>query len=234
MKRWTKEDLQFLNNHYKNMSYKEIAKELSRTEKAIRNKVYELGKSKSIKKIDITKEQKEVIEGCLLGDGYLFIQKKGKNSIFIYETVKKSHIEFIKKILDDVGLEYKIRKNKNRLATPISPDLTKMYKKWYEDGKKSRIPKDFELTPLKVLLWYIGDGHFYKKICVITCPSFERDIDRINKQFKEEIGFKLRKHYSDGKLKALATTVDTTKDFLEYIETEYGYPKCYDYKFPEW
>lgn len=35
------------------------------------------------------------------------------------------------------------------------------------------------------------------------------------------------------KIIALSTVKNTTKDFLEYIKTKYGYPECYDYKFPK-
>jgi len=37
---WTEDELEFLGNNYETMTYKEIAKVLDRTEKAIRNKIF--------------------------------------------------------------------------------------------------------------------------------------------------------------------------------------------------
>ena len=41
--------------------------------------------------------------------------------------------------------------------TKYHPDIWKQYQRWYPSGQK-RVPQDVRLTPLSMLLWYLGDG----------------------------------------------------------------------------
>lgn len=280
--RWSEEEVNFLKSNYKDMTAKEIADKLGRTEWAIRGKVREMGlkkvkkrtkdekkflkknypvmENKEIakklgrppyqirvmasslglkkKKLRINSKQREVIEGCLLGDGGLYIARK--NAHFYYGSIKQGHTDFISGVLDDVNLEhntsYNFENSEFQLRTPVSPTLTKMYNNWYENNKKCKISKEFELTPIKLLLWYIGDGSYQSKInrCRIYTKNFNKK--RI-KNLISQLDFKLRiyekEHHKGGKMYTIATIKESVDSFFEYINTKYGYPKCYNYKFQE-
>lgn len=95
-------------------------------------------------------KQKEVIEGCLLGDGCVYIPHK--NAVFQYATVEREHLNFVKKLLEERNINfntstYEGYRTHYSLTTTVYSDLTKMRKEWYvekEKGKKRIIPEDLE------------------------------------------------------------------------------------------
>jgi hypothetical protein len=46
-------------------------------------------------KITLTKEQKEVLYGALLGDGCLYLHRNGKNAQFTYLSESRQHVEYV-------------------------------------------------------------------------------------------------------------------------------------------
>ena len=82
-KQWNKEEIKFLKDNYKDMSYKEIAIKLNRTENAIKVKTNKLGliKSKYIYNKDyfkvIDSEEKAYWLGFIYADGYVCANDTG-------------------------------------------------------------------------------------------------------------------------------------------------------------
>lgn len=82
-KQWNKEEIKFLKDNYKDMSYKEIAIKLNRTENAIKAKTNKLGliKSKYIYNKDyfkvIDSEEKAYWLGFIYADGYVCANDTG-------------------------------------------------------------------------------------------------------------------------------------------------------------
>ena len=117
----------------------------------------------------LTELQKQIIEGALLGDGCLTINKHGKNACFSYVSKSYQHVEYVSLLLasfdatlgkitkysyldertNKIYTHYKIRSR-------VHQELTELYYKWYNNKKK--IPQDLVLSPQSLLLWYIGDG----------------------------------------------------------------------------
>lgn len=119
-------------------------------------------------RIELTDIQKEVLYGCLLGDGCLNIHKDGKNAIFSYTSKSKEMVEYVMKYFSDIpnsGIRYTeyYDKRTNKLysrytfKTHVNPTFTEIYHKWYVNKIKI-IPADLVLTPTICLLWYLGDG----------------------------------------------------------------------------
>ena len=46
------------------------------------------------------------------------------------------------------------------LHTDVHDNLTEMYRKWYPESNEyvKLVPKDFELTPISLLHWFMDDG----------------------------------------------------------------------------
>lgn len=119
--------------------------------------------------IIFSKEQSEVLNGAMLGDGCLYLHKNGINAQFIYQSKSKQHTEFVgnffKQYWSGEGLKessyFDERTKKEyfftRIKTYTNISFTEQYNKWYINGIK-HIPKDLILTPLTCLIWYIGDG----------------------------------------------------------------------------
>lgn len=130
-------------------------------------------KEKQYDEYIFTEKQLEVLQGCLLGDGCLNINKGGKNATFSYTSKSKEMVEYVyqyfKDLVSSEGVKYSERYDKrtNKIyiqystRTNVHPAFTEVYNKWYIDGVK-HIPKDLILTPTVCLLWYLGDGSLIK------------------------------------------------------------------------
>lgn len=129
--------------------------------------------SQLTEKITLTTEQQEVLEGALLGDGCLYLHTNGKNAQFIYLSKSKEHVEYVGNYFKDYwsgeGIKdnfyYDTRTNKtysrSYVKTYTNETFTINYNLWYKNGVK-HLPQDLILTPLKCLIWYIGDGGICK------------------------------------------------------------------------
>ena len=113
---WSQEELDFIKENYKHMSYKEMAKQLDRTKTAVDLKVNRLGLKKSkyvynekfFENIDT--EEKAYWLGFIYADGYVCAGKYN-GSISSYEvsielsSVDKNHlIKFVNSINGNIGI----------------------------------------------------------------------------------------------------------------------------------
>lgn len=119
--------------------------------------------------MNITQIHKEVVIGCLLGDGCLEKPKLGKNACFKYLSSSRQHVEFVHGYLKDLCTDnmqnikrreyFDKRTNKTYVnysfKTRALPELTKIYYDFYTPYK---IIPNIDITPTICLMWYIGDG----------------------------------------------------------------------------
>ena len=103
---------------------------------------------------NLTKRQKDIIVGSLLGDGYL--DKNRYESIALEVKQKNSCKEYVfwlyKELKSLCGSQPKQRKDNNqwRLLTKYSKDLGRMYKFFYPNGRKI-IPANLSETLISPL-----------------------------------------------------------------------------------
>lgn len=125
----------------------------------------------------VQEDFKQILDGLMLGDGFLGMYQRNKNANFIYAGSHRIVAVNIKNIFLRNGFEFgpnnpkeKILSNTNnkfyksnkeyysyRVRTFNNEFLTKQYFRWYTNKIKI-IPKDLILTPLIVKHWYYGDG----------------------------------------------------------------------------
>lgn len=193
-----------------------------------------------------TKKMKELLDGAILGDGYL---NKYKNrplidAYFVLTSNSKEHCIYIINNLP-IGLFHKnqptsrnIKKGKHYRATSRSDIyLTNQLKRWYPKGRKI-IPKDLKLTPTMCHHWYICDGSLSNRenrkghIHLYTDYFTKIEIQKILIKQMMKLGFecKVFKHYHPiDKRRGYAIRINTksTKKFLDYI----GLPIINYYKY---
>lgn len=110
----------------------------------------------------------EVLDGFLLGDGNI---EKPPSTVASRLTINQKQQELSEWIADQFspyGIEirekhqFDKRTNKTYVAwkgkSHSHPDFLKQYRRWYPDGTK-HIPIDVRLTPISLMIWYLGDGH---------------------------------------------------------------------------
>ena len=113
----------------------------------------------------LTQEQKSLIIGTILGDGYLRIVPRRKNAFLEvnHSANQKDYVDWKYSVLQSiVKSEPKLRNGNGlrvacRFYTRCLPEITDLFKDFYKDGKKI-IPHNLEINPFSLAVWYMDDG----------------------------------------------------------------------------
>ena len=154
----------------------------------------------------LTQEQKSIIIGTLLGDGYLRIVPGRKNA-FLEVNHSISEKEYVDwkylKLRTLVKSFPKRRRGKKgraayRFFTRQHPELTELYKEFYQDGKK--IVPELRLNSLILAVWFMDDGSksggsYYLNTQRFDFSSQKRLVKILESQFKIESSLNRDKKY---------------------------------------
>lgn len=164
----------------------------------------------------ILKEQRLIIWGTVLGDGYL--QKTGKKNarLKIEHSEKQKEYIFWKynklinmaqdkpKLIKRFNQRFKKEYSYYRFQTHSSPILGK-YKSWfYDENGRKKVPKNIKNIlkyPLVLAVWYMDDGYLDKKnhTAEIYLPKYsEKDVFRLKKTIEELYSIKVLIKYKKG------------------------------------
>lgn len=204
------------------------------------NRVYDLWKP------EITQEMHEIIEGMLLSDSYMQVQKTARHPWFglCQSLDHKDYCEFAADLFklprERINQYEWISKQTGKLQrsctfkTTTSPVFDKYFARWYPDGTKI-IPKDFKLSPLTLLHEFLGDGscseyksynNYYWRVNLYSNGLPKDDVLRL-KNMLETIG--IDGIYNKGKNAIDINKEDSIDRFFEYIGE--NPVECYNYKF---
>lgn len=129
----------------------------------------------------LTRLQKSVIIGSILGDGYLRIIPGRKEAFLeINHSLKaKEYVDWKYSVLKDIcrsaPKKRKIdeRRIGYRFFTCQHPEITRLYKEFYKEGKKI-VPPSIKLDPIILAVWFMDDGSKTKKGDVyLNCQQFD-------------------------------------------------------------
>ena len=113
----------------------------------------------------LTKLERSIIIGSILGDGYMRIMP-GRSDAFleINHSVKaKDYVDYkfnkLKRICESAPKERATNEDRHayRFFTKQHKDLTTLYGLFYKNKRKI-IPKNLELDPMSIAIWYMDDG----------------------------------------------------------------------------
>ena len=119
----------------------------------------------------LTQFQQSVIQGLLLGDGYLR-QIPGRKNAFLeinHSFQQRAYVDWKYSILESIsGGKPKARKGNNervayRFYTRQMPEMTELNHLWYKNRGK-HAPKDFKLDPVMLAVWFMDDGSLCGKV----------------------------------------------------------------------
>lgn len=168
--------------------------------------------SKSIedlkKKIKLTKEQKEVVFGKMLGDGHLETQNKGHTyRLKIEHSIKqKEYVDWQFNLFRNIVLsmpQEKIKKINeihyvNYGFSTLSIGSFRFFaSQFYKDNKK-KIPKLIHrwLTPLTMAVWFMDDGSIKSdrnKSLILNTQSFsKKDVEKLKNVLEQKFGIKAK------------------------------------------
>jgi len=182
-----------------------------------------------------------VIEGELLGDGCIPKPHGKAGAMFSYGTANKQYRDWLADWFRKQG--YTVRENQYlqdadregwgenmtyRFDTHTYFSLMDYRKKWYPSGRKI-VPDDFELSPLALRHWFIGDGSYPDKdsqLILYTDGFDNMSIEKLLEQLKEAGIWAT----SNGRNSILVNREDARERFFEYmaplpdeLESAYGY-----------
>ena len=167
--------------------------------------------------MSLTKEQKEILIGIILGDGYL--QKTGKKNA----RLRLEHSEKQKEYLF-----WKYQKLKNLMQsepkrlTRFNPIFKKKYfyyrcqshsspvfgkfHRWFYENQKKKIPDNIGRllrSPLTLAVWYMDDGYYYTrdKVAYLYLPPYSlEDLQKLLESLEGDFQLKPKIYYKKNKL----------------------------------
>jgi len=199
----------------------------------------------------ITEELVEWIDGFLLGDGCIDLRKNGNymGARFSIESSKELWTKFSMSKFSMFGdCEIKERakideKHPNQLynsRTLTHPDIVHQAERWYYGPNQTkRVPPDVRVTPISILLWYLGDGSLtYIEDCntyvvrFATCGFSVEDVENILMPKLTRLGLECSRDTSKNDIRICASSIGR---FFDIIGRKSPI-SCYDHKFniPEW
>ena len=127
----------------------------------------------------LTKEQKSILIGVLLGDGAM--RKKTHALLEINHSFKqREYVDWLyQKFQNFVDTRPKMRKSNGtriayRFTTKSVPVLTTFYDKFFKQKHKI-IPDDLILTPLTLAVWYMDDGSRCDEDIYLNSQQFTKE-----------------------------------------------------------
>lgn len=113
----------------------------------------------------LTQFQESVIIGTILGDGYLRIIPGRKNAFLEVNHAfsAKSYVDWKFRALKNICISGPKRRKGNdkriayRFYTKQHPQLTKLYREFYKNGKKI-VPNNLKLNRVILSVWFMDDG----------------------------------------------------------------------------
>ena len=147
-----------------------------------------------------------IITGSLLGDSHLEKRKGGVGTRLILEQCGKNveYLMWFHKKLSSEGycserkpkLKIRIRKggiyHSYTVKSYTFKSFNKLYEKFYklENGvRKKVIPRDIDLNPLVLAIWFMEDGSKIKDTVRIATNNFEKEeVEKLCERLKERYG----------------------------------------------
>jgi len=136
--------------------------------------------------LKLTDYQCAVLIGCVLGDAY--ITKRGQIQIE-HGASQLEYIQWKYKILQSISYGpptkvVRIDKRNNQQTIAYRFWTRQFFRSWRERfyaGDRKIIPKNLELSPLSMAVWYMDDGHLMEKrrILLSTDGFSSEDRERI-------------------------------------------------------
>ncbi len=197
--------------------------------------------------------QKEIFEGCMLGDGslswhtnYCSFRNFDIHRSYLVWLQKHLGVKHISKILpipdsDDITIGY-------LLATRAIPSIRSEYPRWKPNGigtlKNRRykvVPSGINLSLTNVLFWYIGDGTYHKRdgdARFVNSFSLENAnilADKLKILLDVDTGVTTYKGNKDSKGNqrySIRLSRLVTSKFFDMVDSlDFDIPDCYLYKF---
>ena len=168
----------------------------------------------------LTLEQKSLLIGTILGDGYVRIIPRRKNAFLEvnHSAKQKDYVDWKYSILQSIVKSKPKLRNGNggriayRFYTCCHSEITDLFRYFYKDGKKI-IPADLKINPLSLAVWFMDDGSRSGGSIYLNTQQFSVD-DQIKLQNLLQDQFKITSHLNkDKEYKRIRIVTEDAKKF---------------------
>lgn len=181
----------------------------------------------------LTEKEKQIIVGCLLGDGTM--RKKTNSLIEINHSFKqKSLVDNLYFVFKKyVSTPPKARKGRGvriayRFTTRSLPIFNPFYNQFFRSGTK-KIPIDLKLTPVVLAYWFMDDGSRSYNAIYLNTQQFGLNDQRVLLGKLKRVGIKASLN-KDKNYQRIRISVSSVRLFRKLVEPQV-LPDFY-YKFP--
>ena len=185
----------------------------------------------------MTKKQKEIIVGKILGDGHLETQTYERTyRLKIEHSLKqKEYVDYLYEELKSLCQSSPKLKTKKYIYKNIKKDLSlvwfntkssgdfRFFAQQFYKNKKKIIPKIIKklLTPVSIAIWFMDDGSFksnkHNTFIIHTNGYQKSELELIQKAFLEKFGIKIgiHKQYDNYRLYVYS---ESSQEFINLIK----------------
>jgi intein-encoded DNA endonuclease-like protein len=142
----------------------------------------------------LSEVQKQLILGCILGDGYL--RKKTNAHLQITHSItQKEYVDWKYQILKNLVISKPSSYDGNagrvgyRFFTKSIPEITFFFGRFYKNGVK-KVSKNLYLTPFSLAVWYMDDGSKSRNSCYLNTQNFDLSSQRNLMKALKRLGIK--------------------------------------------
>lgn len=245
IKRWMEVD---------RLTYEKIARRLRTTARSLAAMNYaywhfdykwrRAGKREKTPPIKLTKEERSVVLGCVLGDGFL-ANRELAHLQYVHGITQKGMTYWVANKLHRLGRRIRRNSNKNgfggltlTLYTLDHEELGKLRKLFYNRNGKKRVPLQllhwFNRTVAKV--WYFDDGSIQQRsssrssAITFSTHAFDRKSIRILIRCLGKVGVQGKIRH-EKKWLVIKLGAEASRRFLRLIGSDF--PACMRYKVPK-
>ncbi len=124
----------------------------------------------------LSEEQQSLLEGCLLGDGYMRCKVNAHLQV-THSHHQSDYVDWKYGLLQEFVLTPPKRYKGNgkrigyRFFTRSLPVFTSYYYSFYSNGRKT-IPDNLNLTPFTLAVWYMDDGSKSRNSSYLNVQQF--------------------------------------------------------------
>ncbi|MDD2934879.1 MAG: hypothetical protein PHX25_00190 [Candidatus Pacebacteria bacterium] len=187
----------------------------------------------------LTQQQKSVIMGSILGDGYVRIAPNRKDAFLeINHSIKaKEYVDWKYSILKNIcvsppkGSSGENDRKAYRFFTKQHPEITDLMKNFYKNKSKT-IPNNLELDSIILAVWFMDDGSKSRKNDVyLNTQQFSMKEQKILLHSLRKMGLKARlnkdkKYY---RIRFLKESIEKLNSIIEpHIIPSMKYKLSYD------
>lgn len=136
----------------------------------------------ALRKLSVTQEEREIIVGCLMGDGTLTKAGKNYRVRLEHQAKHREYVDWKYQKLARLCLnepKYVRQHNSYRFGTVGYQELNQWRMEFYGTDGKKRIPESMVqiISPMSIAIWFMDDGYKIHRTVGIAAHNFsEEDI----------------------------------------------------------